>query len=190
VCETVARRFETAHVADSQRSSDPLFKYKRSRTIANGDGLRLSFGKKSSRAWCRGWFGFAQARRIPSCETRLTLTATPAAPLSDRLAKSYARHSKKIKNCPRTLECDSNDSANQKAELSVLQKRRDQDTTNKRAAGGFRPTRGQLKPAIVAGVAIAAASKGGHDTIKAHVGRLVNRGRFEAERLALSERAV
>jgi hypothetical protein len=31
---------ETAHVADSQRSSDPLFKNKRSRRIAKGDGLR------------------------------------------------------------------------------------------------------------------------------------------------------
>ena len=30
---------ETAHVADSQRSSDPLFKNKRPRTIAKGDGL-------------------------------------------------------------------------------------------------------------------------------------------------------
>lgn len=37
-CETVARRYETAHVADSQRSLDPLFK--RSRTIAKGGGLR------------------------------------------------------------------------------------------------------------------------------------------------------
>jgi hypothetical protein len=39
-CETVARRYETAHVADSQRSLDPLFKSKRSRTIAKGGGLR------------------------------------------------------------------------------------------------------------------------------------------------------
>jgi hypothetical protein len=39
-CETVARRYETAHVADSQRSWDPLFKNKRSRTIAKGGGLR------------------------------------------------------------------------------------------------------------------------------------------------------
>jgi hypothetical protein len=38
-CETVARRYETAHVADSQRSLDPLFKNKRSRTIAKGGGL-------------------------------------------------------------------------------------------------------------------------------------------------------
>jgi hypothetical protein len=38
-CRTVARRFETAHVADSQRSSDSLFKNKRSRRIAKGDGL-------------------------------------------------------------------------------------------------------------------------------------------------------
>jgi hypothetical protein len=37
-CETVARRYETAHVADSQRSLDPLFKNKRSRTIAKGGG--------------------------------------------------------------------------------------------------------------------------------------------------------
>ena len=41
VCETVARRCETAHVADSQRSSDSLFKNKRSRRIAKGDGLGL-----------------------------------------------------------------------------------------------------------------------------------------------------
>ena len=41
VCETVARRYETAHVADSQRSSDSLFKNKRSRRIAKGDGLGL-----------------------------------------------------------------------------------------------------------------------------------------------------
>jgi hypothetical protein len=37
--ETVARRYETAHVADSQRSLDPLFKSKRSRTIAKDGGL-------------------------------------------------------------------------------------------------------------------------------------------------------
>jgi hypothetical protein len=42
VCETVARRYETAQVADSQRSSDSLFKNKRSRTIAKSGGLLRS----------------------------------------------------------------------------------------------------------------------------------------------------
>jgi hypothetical protein len=37
-CETVAA-VTTAHVADSQRSLDPLFKNKRSRSIAKGGGL-------------------------------------------------------------------------------------------------------------------------------------------------------
>src|SRR5438874_987755 len=39
------------------RPSDSLFKNKRSRTIANGDGLGLGLAKESSRAWCWGLFG-------------------------------------------------------------------------------------------------------------------------------------
>jgi hypothetical protein len=64
-----------------------------------------------------------------SCETRLTSIPSIAARSSERSAKGYGRHSKKIKNCRQTLECDSNDSANQKAEPSVRLKHRDQDTT-------------------------------------------------------------
>src|SRR6476661_3264767 len=65
VCETVARRQGTAHVADSQKvSSDPLFKHKRSRTIAKGGGLRFSLGCElweCHRLWCRGLLGFRES---------------------------------------------------------------------------------------------------------------------------------
>ena len=62
--------------------SDSLFKNKRSRKIAKGDGF-LRFGK-------------------PSCETRLTSTPNTAAPSSERSAKGYGRRSKKIESCPRS----------------------------------------------------------------------------------------
>jgi hypothetical protein len=86
---------KTAHVADSQRSSDSLFKNKRSRKIAKGDGF-LRFGR-------------------PSCETRLTSTPNTAAPSSERSAKGYGRRSKKIENYRRSSKCKSNDCAKQKA---------------------------------------------------------------------------
>ena len=54
--KTVARRYETAHVADSQRSSDPLFKNKRSRTIAK---------RRRSRFHPIG--GRFRKRRVPLC---------------------------------------------------------------------------------------------------------------------------
>jgi hypothetical protein len=128
--------------------SDSLFKNKRLRTIAKGDGLGLRLvlqGKQSSLV--SGLVRFAHVRRISSCETRLTLTPNIAAPSSERLAKGYGRHSKRIESCPRTLECNSNGSANQKAELSVRQKCRDQDTrhsaavANRPAIGLFRKVR-------------------------------------------------
>src|SRR5258705_12662114 len=95
---------------------EPVFKNKGSRTIAKGDGLglglvcKLGLGKPSTLV--TGLWDFAQVRRIPSCETRLTLTPNIAAPSSERLAKDYGYRSKKIKRYPRASECKSNDSGN------------------------------------------------------------------------------
>jgi len=80
--------------------SDSLFKNKRARTIAKGGGFglglvcKLELGKPSTLVW--GLMGVCAVRRIPSCETRLTLTPNTAAPSSDRSAKGYGRRSKKI----------------------------------------------------------------------------------------------
>ncbi|XIA64307.1 hypothetical protein ACFIOY_36380 [Bradyrhizobium sp. TZ2] len=87
MCETVARRQETAHVADSQRSSDPLFKNKRSRTIAKGGGLDLA---KPSTLVCRARWVLRAGESL--CETPLTLTPRIVARSFERLAKNYGRH--------------------------------------------------------------------------------------------------
>ena len=76
-CETVARRYETAHVADSQRSLDPLFKNKRSRTIAKGGGL-LQSARLLELTLVSGEL---------LCETLLTLTHGIVARSFERLAK-------------------------------------------------------------------------------------------------------
>ena len=63
VCENVARRQGTAHVADSQRLLRTR-QHKRSRTIAKGGGLRFSLGCElweCHRLWCRGLLGFRES---------------------------------------------------------------------------------------------------------------------------------
>ena len=91
---------ETAHVADSQRSSDSLFKNKRSRTIAKGDGL----GLRQSGA----------RRRTLLCETPLTLTPRIAGRSFERLVRDYGIPSKRTASYLRSSERKSNDCVNQK----------------------------------------------------------------------------
>jgi len=99
--------------------SDSLFKNKRSRKIAKGDGLglrlvcKLETGKAIDLGVGACW-GFAQVRRIPLCEIPSTLTPHIAAQSFERLAKDYGRRSKKIESYPRASECKSSDSASQK----------------------------------------------------------------------------
>jgi hypothetical protein len=76
-CEIAARRYETAHVADSQRSLDPLFKNKRSRTIAKGGGLR---------SVCKPARSDLEPGE-PLCEILLTSTHGIVARSFERLAK-------------------------------------------------------------------------------------------------------
>jgi hypothetical protein len=125
VCETVARRYETAHVADSQRSSDPLFKNKRSRTIAKGDGLglRLVLQRKAVELG-GGACSVLRSRRISSCETPLTLTPHIAVRSFERLAKDYGCYSKKIVRYPRASECKLSDSGNWRTRRNVSGVRR------------------------------------------------------------------
>src|SRR6476646_3678760 len=73
VCETVARRQGTAHVADSQRFS-----------LGCDCGNAIDFGVVV-------YWGFARVENT-SCETVSTLTPRIAARSFERLAKDYGRH--------------------------------------------------------------------------------------------------
>jgi hypothetical protein len=92
---------------------DSLFKNKRSRTIAKGDGLglRLVLQRKAVELDVGALFGFARPENTVMLNS-IDMTPHIAVRSFERLAKDYGCHSKRIARYPRASKFKSNDSGN------------------------------------------------------------------------------